>query len=200
MIVMIDNYDSFVHNLARYFEILGAHVFVVRNDQYSVAQIAAMKPESIVISPGPCSPNEAGVSLEVVEQLGSDIPILGICLGHQAIGQVYGAVVTRASNPMHGRSSSLSYVTHPLLAGLPDSPKVGRYHSLVLKELPSSLQVIAKSEGEVMAIVHKAHPVVGLQFHPESILTEQGEQYIANFLKFAKTRQGLGQIDNEYLA
>ncbi|MAZ44632.1 MAG: aminodeoxychorismate/anthranilate synthase component II [Legionellales bacterium] len=195
MIVVIDNYDSFVHNLSRYFRVLGYETVVVRNDSITIDEIISLQPEAIVISPGPCSPNEAGISLSVVKALGATVPILGICLGHQTIGQVYGATVTQAQYPRHGRDSVITYEKHELFAEINSKPLVGRYHSLVVKDLPDCLLCIAKSDDdqEIMAIVHEEHPVLGLQFHPESLLTQQGLQYLKNFLNWAKMRQALNQ-------
>ncbi|WP_028348709.1 anthranilate synthase component II [Bradyrhizobium murdochi] len=193
MIVIIDNYDSFVFNIARYFRQLGAATAVIRNDVVSVSDLACLKPHALVLSPGPCTPMEAGLSTTVIRELSGHLPILGICLGHQCIGSVFGGRVARARRPMHGRSS---YVTHDgrgLFKDLPSPLCVGRYHSLVV-ELDEScalqLTVTARSdEGEIMALAHRSHPTYGVQFHPESILTQQGQVLLMNFLRLAETCQ-----------
>lgn len=187
MIVIIDNYDSFVFNIARYFHKLGEATEVVRNDVVSVSDIVDLKPRAVVISPGPCTPSEAGISTAIVRQLSGSVPILGICLGHQCIGSVFGGRVARARRPMHGRSSCVTHDGRGLFKGLPSPLCVGRYHALVveLDELCSRhLAVTARSEeGEVMAIAHRYQPTYGVQFHPESILTEQGHVLLMNFLE-----------------
>ncbi|MCK1666382.1 aminodeoxychorismate/anthranilate synthase component II [Bradyrhizobium sp. 147] len=190
MIVIIDNYDSFVFNIARYFRKLGAATRVVRNDAMDVSELADLRPRAVVISPGPCTPIEAGISTAVVRELSGQVPILGICLGHQCIGTVFGARVTRARRPMHGRSS---YVTHEgggLFKELPSPLCVGRYHSLIVELDASSarhLTVTALSDdGELMALAHRDQPTYGVQFHPESILTPQGDVLFANFLRLAE--------------
>ena len=191
MVLMIDNYDSFTWNLVQYLQVLGAEVRVVRNDELSAAQIEALAPQRIVISPGPCTPNEAGVSLEVVERLGARIPILGVCLGHQAIGQAYGGDVVRAKRIMHGKTSPIRHEGQGVFAGLPDAYEATRYHSLVVARdsLPASLEVTAWTEqedgslDEIMGLRHREHPVEGVQFHPESILTEHGHALLKNFLE-----------------
>lgn len=188
MILLIDNYDSFVHNLARYLVELGAETEVVRNDALTVAQIAARRPQAIVISPGPCTPLEAGVSLEVVRQLGPTIPLLGVCLGHQAIAMALGGRVIRAPEPVHGRTSPVQHASTPLFAGLPNPFRATRYHSLLVERdtLPAELIPTAQTDdGLIMAVEHAAWPVYGVQFHPESILTEGGHQLLANFLHLA---------------
>lgn len=188
MILLIDNYDSFVYNLARYLEELGRDVQVVRNDALSVADVRAMRPEAIIVSPGPCTPNEAGISLSVIAELGGDIPILGVCLGHQAIGQVYGGDVGRAIKPLHGKTTDIAHDGGGLFEGLPSPLKVTRYHSLIVTvEGPDSpLQVNATTQdGEIMAFRHCSHPVFGVQFHPEAVLTEGGHKILENFLKVA---------------
>lgn len=185
MILVIDNYDSFTYNLVQYLGELGADLQVYRNDQLTVAAIRAMAPERIIISPGPCTPNEAGISLDVIRELGPTTPILGVCLGHQAIGQVYGGVVTRAPYLMHGKVSRIRHAGEGLFAGLPPEFNATRYHSLIVRreDLPAELEVTAETEdGLIMGIKHRTHPVVGVQFHPESILTEGGKQLLANFL------------------
>ncbi len=188
MILIIDNYDSFVFNVARYFSELGETVKVVRNDAIDLGTIRALSPRAIVLSPGPCSPLEAGVSCEIIRHLSGLLPLLGICLGHQCIGQVFGWRVTRARNPMHGRSSAIRHSGQGIFNGLPDPLKAGRYHSLIVEEDRSSteLEVTARSEdGEIMALQHRRHPTFGLQFHPESILTEHGHTLLSNFLDVA---------------
>ena len=188
MILVIDNYDSFVHNLARYLRELGHETEVVRNDAIDVAAILARRPSHIVISPGPCTPSEAGVSVEVIRKLGTRIPILGVCLGHQCIGQAYGGRVVRARRPMHGRTSLVRHVGEGVFSGLPNPLQATRYHSLVVLPdgLPETLVATAYSEeGEIMALRHREHPVVGVQFHPEAVLTEHGHDLLRNFLSSA---------------
>ncbi len=186
MILLLDNYDSFVHNLARYFEELGTEPLVVRNDATSVAEIGRLRPEAIVLSPGPCTPREAGVTLEAIRELGGKIPILGVCLGHQAIGMAWGASLRRAKQPMHGRTSLIQHTGQRLFAGLPLPLRVMRYHSLVLEEVASPLRVIARTEdGVVMGVEHEQLPLWGVQFHPESVLTTGGHQLLSNFLDLA---------------
>lgn len=190
MIVLVDNYDSFVFNVARYLEELGHSTHVVRNDAIDAAALAAMAPEAIILSPGPCTPNEAGASLEIVARLSGRIPILGICLGHQCIGQAFGGRVRRARHPMHGRSSVITHPATGVFEGLPSPLAVGRYHSLIvdLNETSNAeLAVTARSpEGEIMAMQHRRHPTVGIQFHPESILTEHGHRMLGNFVANAR--------------
>ncbi len=191
MLLMIDNYDSFTFNLVQYLQTLGAEVKVVRNDELSVAQIEALAPERIVISPGPCTPNEAGVSVDVIKQLGARVPILGVCLGHQSIGQAYGGDVVRAKTIMHGKTSRIRHGGQGVFAGLPDAYEATRYHSLVVARdtLPDSLEVTAWTDNddgsfdEIMGLRHREHPVEGVQFHPESILTEHGHALLKNFLE-----------------
>lgn len=191
MLLMLDNYDSFTYNLVQYLQTLGAEVKVVRNDALSVDEIAALAPERIVISPGPCTPNEAGVSLELIRRLGPTTPILGVCLGHQSIGQVYGGDVIRATTIMHGKTSPIRHQGRGVFAGLPDRYQATRYHSLVVDKttLPYSLEVTAWTENEdgsveeIMGLRHREHPVEGVQFHPESILTEHGHALLKNFLQ-----------------
>ena len=188
---MIDNYDSFTWNLVQYLQTLGAEVKVVRNDELSVAEIARLAPERIVISPGPCTPNEAGVSLGVVGALGATTPILGVCLGHQSIGQAYGGDVVRAGRIMHGKTSRIRHQGRGVFAGLPDGYEATRYHSLVVDgaTLPGALEVTAWTENddgsieEIMGLRHREYPVEGVQFHPESILTEHGHALLKNFLE-----------------
>lgn len=188
MILLIDNYDSFVHNLARYLVRLGAEARVVRNDELSVSEIQRLNPQAIVISPGPCTPAEAGCSVEVVRELYRDVPILGVCLGHQALAAALGGTVVRASAPRHGRTSPIEHDGSGLFAGLPSPLTVCRYHSLVIDEatLPSSLRVTARTpDGVIMAVQHAMAPLFGLQFHPEATLTEHGYEMLANFLRLA---------------
>lgn len=184
MILVIDNYDSFVHNLARYIREIGLETTVVRNDDITVDEIRSLSPDAIVLSPGPCGPQEAGICLEVVRALGADVPILGICLGHQAIGQAYGGNIGRAERQLHGKATPIYHDNHPLFEGLKKPFLAARYHSLIVdrQTLPDTLQVVATSEeGEIMALQHKQYPVVGFQFHPESILTSVGHQLLKNF-------------------
>jgi anthranilate synthase component 2 len=188
MLLLIDNYDSFTYNLAQYLGELGQEVRVVRNDKITVAAIAELAPRRIVISPGPCTPNEAGVSLEVIDKLGGRIPILGVCLGHQAIGQAYGGKVVRAPKVMHGKTSPILHDGKRLFANLPNPMQATRYHSLVVEpaSLPDVLEVDARTgEGEIMALSHKTLPVWGVQFHPESILTVDGKRLLTNFLELS---------------
>jgi para-aminobenzoate synthetase component II len=181
MILIIDNYDSFVHNIARYFRELGAPVNVVRNDEVP----ARIHANAIVISPGPCTPDEAGASMDVINRFSGKIPILGVCLGHQAIGQVFGGRVARAREPMHGEASSIQHDGTGVFAGLPQGFLAGRYHSLIVEDVDDTdLTVTARSNtGEIMGLQHKQHPTFGVQFHPESILTEHGYDMLRNFLK-----------------
>lgn len=193
MILLIDNYDSFVYNLARYLAELGVETDVVRNDALSVDTVAARRPQSIVISPGPCTPNEAGVSVELIRELGAKIPILGVCLGHQAIGAAFGGRVIRAPEPIHGRTSLIRHSGSRLFAGLPNPLRATRYHSLVVEEetLPPCLKITAQTtDGIPMAIEHAEWPVFGVQFHPESILTQEGHRLLANFLSLAGISAG----------
>lgn len=186
MVLLIDNYDSFVFNLARYVSELGFEREVVRNDKITVAEITLLAPSHIIISPGPCTPNEAGISLDVIKTYGDTIPILGVCLGHQAIGQAYGGKVTRAAFPMHGKSSLITHCEQNIFAGLDNPLEVARYHSLIVSplDLPRELMITATSEqGEIMGLMHRVHPVCGVQFHPESVLTKQGHQLLNNFLQ-----------------
>ena len=191
MLLMIDNYDSFTFNLVQYLQTLGAEVRVVRNDALSVDEIAALQPSHIVVSPGPCTPNEAGVSLEVIRRLGASTPLLGVCLGHQGIGQVYGGNVVRAGTIMHGKTSPIRHEGKGVFAGLPDGYEATRYHSLVVDKatLPAELEITAWTENadgsmeEIMGLRHREHPVEGVQFHPESILTQHGHALLKNFLE-----------------
>jgi anthranilate synthase component 2 len=191
MLLMIDNYDSFTYNLVQYLQALGAEVRVERNDALTVEQIAALAPERIVISPGPCTPNEAGVSMAVIERLGATTPILGVCLGHQSIGQVYGGDVIRAGRIMHGKTSRIRHEGKGVFAALPDGYEATRYHSLVVDKttLPAALEVTAWTRNddgsmeEIMGLRHREFPVEGVQFHPESILTQHGHALLKNFLE-----------------
>ena len=193
MLLMLDNYDSFTYNVVQYLGELGANVKVVRNDELSVAQIEALNPERIVVSPGPCTPNEAGVSLEVIRHFAGKLPILGVCLGHQSIGQAFGGEVVRARQVMHGKTSPVFHEDLGVFAGLNNPLTVTRYHSLVVKRetLPECLEVTAwtrkddHSIDEIMGLRHRTLNIEGVQFHPESILTEQGHELFANFLKQA---------------
>jgi anthranilate synthase/aminodeoxychorismate synthase-like glutamine amidotransferase len=188
MILLIDNYDSFVHNLGRHFQRLGHDTLVVRNDAVDMAAVERLRPEAIVLSPGPCTPTEAGASLDIVRRYAGRVPLLGVCLGHQVIGQALGGRVVRASEPMHGRASAVVHDEQGIFAGLPNPLTVGRYHSLVVEEatLPAELAVTARTaDGTVMALAHRHWPVVGVQFHPESILTECGYELLAGFVRLA---------------
>jgi anthranilate synthase/aminodeoxychorismate synthase-like glutamine amidotransferase len=185
LILLIDNYDSFVFNLARYFQRLGQATLVMRNSEVAVDEARAMRPGAIVLSPGPCTPKEAGCCLDVVRELHTEFPILGICLGHQAIAKALGGRVIRASEPIHGRAALVRHDGRGIFAGLPQTFAAGRYHSLVVDEakLPACLEVSARAkDGTIMALRHREWPVVGLQFHPESILTEGGYPLLAAFL------------------
>lgn len=191
MILLIDNYDSFVHNLARYFRRLGQETLVVRNDAVTPSAVRRMAPRAVVISPGPCTPAEAGCSIAVAEQLHGEIPILGVCLGHQAIAAALGARIVRAAEPRHGRTSNVVHDRRGLFEALPSPLQVCRYHSLVVDEpsLPPELRVTARSEdGAVMALAHAVAPTYGVQFHPESTLTPDGYRLLANFLRLAGCR------------
>ncbi len=187
MLLIIDNYDSFTYNLVQYFGELGVEMKVVRNDALDVGEVKALGPEKICISPGPCTPNEAGISCDLIREVGGSTPILGVCLGHQSIGQVYGGDVVRADRLMHGKTSPILHDGGSVFAGLPSPFEATRYHSLIVKRdtLPECLEITAwTDEGEIMGLRHKEHPVHGVQFHPESILTEQGKKLLQNFLEF----------------
>jgi len=194
MILLIDNYDSFVHNLARYVRELGYEAVVERNDAISLADIQDMAPSHIIISPGPCTPAEAGISTDVVKRFGSGTPILGVCLGHQCIGAAYGGDIVRAGRPRHGRTSPVVHDSTSVFEGLPSPLHVARYHSLVIarRTVPEALRVIAMSadDDEIMAVVHRAHPVVGVQFHPESAASEHGYAMLDRFLCGDRARTG----------
>lgn len=186
MILVIDNYDSFTYNLVQLMGELGAELKVVRNDQVTLADVQTLRPTHIVISPGPGTPEDGGVSLEVIRVMGAATPILGVCLGHQCIGEAYGGIVTRAPRLMHGKTSMVYHRGDPLFTGVPNPFEATRYHSLIVQEdtLPESLKVIAFTDsGEIMAMRHREHPVVGVQFHPESILTTYGARILRNFLE-----------------
>jgi anthranilate synthase/aminodeoxychorismate synthase-like glutamine amidotransferase len=188
MILLIDNYDSFVHNLARYVTRLGCDAHVVRNDAIDAEGVRRLNPCAVILSPGPCAPQQAGCSLEVVRDLHRDVPMLGICLGHQAIAEALGGRIVRAAEPVHGRSSPIEHDGSGLFAGLPSPLSVGRYHSLCVEQdtLPRELRVTARSDdGVIMAFEHAERPVFGVQFHPESVLTDGGYRILANFLRAA---------------
>ncbi len=189
MITVIDNYDSFTYNLVQYLAVLGAEIKVFRNDKVSVVEIETMQPLAIVISPGPCTPQEAGISIDLVKKLSGTVPILGVCLGHQAIAEAFGAEITRAGQIMHGKTSMIEFCDSPLYAGIKSPALVGRYHSLVVKKdsLPPELVADASSEDEeIMGLRHKKHPTHGVQFHPESILTPCGKKLLKNFLRIVE--------------
>ena len=186
MILVIDNYDSFTYNLVQYLGELGADIRVRRNDQVTVGEIEAMAPEQLLISPGPGRPEDAGISVDVIRRFGPSVPILGVCLGHQAIGMVYGGIVCRASTPMHGKTSTVVHDGKGLFNGITDPFVAGRYHSLVIsnEKVPEELEVAArtKEDGTIMAVRHRTYPVHGVQFHPESVLTDEGRRILRNFL------------------
>jgi anthranilate synthase/aminodeoxychorismate synthase-like glutamine amidotransferase len=185
MLLVLDNYDSFTYNLVQYFGELGADLVVKRNDEFTVSEIAVLKPERIVISPGPCTPNEAGISCEVIRTFGERTPILGVCLGHQCMGQVFGGDVVRAGRLMHGKTSPILHNGEGVFAGLPNPFEATRYHSLLVKRdtFPAVLEITAETaEKEVMGLRHREFPIHGVQFHPESILTVEGKSLLKNFL------------------
>ncbi len=185
MILVLDNYDSFTYNLVQYFGELGADLHVVRNDQITVAEIEKLAPAKIVVSPGPCTPHEAGISNEVIKTFGERLPVLGVCLGHQCIGEVYGGEVVRADRLMHGKTSPIIHQGQGVFKDLPSPFEATRYHSLIVKRhtLPEVLTITAETdEGEIMGLQHKTLPVHGVQFHPESILTTEGKRLLKNFL------------------
>jgi anthranilate synthase/aminodeoxychorismate synthase-like glutamine amidotransferase len=186
MILVLDNYDSFTYNLVQYFGELGADLRVVRNDRITVAEIEALAPERIIVSPGPCTPSEAGISSEVIKTFGPRLPILGVCLGHQCIGEVYGGEVVRADRLMHGKTSPIIHHGQGVFKDLPSPFEATRYHSLIVKRdtLPDVLEITAETaEGEIMGLRHKTLPIHGVQFHPESILTTEGKRLLKNFLE-----------------
>ena len=188
MLALIDNYDSFTYNLVQALGVLGAEVRVFRNDRITVADLLALRPSALVVSPGPCTPNEAGISLEAVRAFAGRVPILGVCLGHQAVGQAFGGRVVPAPRLMHGKTSEIRHDGSALFAGVPERFEATRYHSLIVEResLPEDLVVTAETDlGEIMALRHRALPVFGVQFHPESILTPEGPKILANFLECA---------------
>jgi anthranilate synthase/aminodeoxychorismate synthase-like glutamine amidotransferase len=187
MLLVIDNYDSFTYNLVQYLGELGADVLVRRNDAVTVEEVGELAPDGIVLSPGPCAPAQAGVTVDVIRSWGATTPILGVCLGHQAIGEAYGGRVVRAARAVHGKTSRITHDGSDLFAGLPSPLQVGRYHSLTVERstLPDALRVVATAENdptEIHALRHRTHPVWGVQFHPESVLTPDGKQLLRNFL------------------
>ena len=188
MLLIIDNYDSFTYNLVQYFGELGAEPVVKRNDEITVSEIETLKPQAVVISPGPCTPKEAGISNDVIAKIGPHLPILGVCLGHQCIGHVYGAMVVRAGRLMHGKTSPILHDGTGVFAKLPSPFEATRYHSLLIDPptVPETLVVNARTaEGEIMGVHHRDYPIHGVQFHPESILTRNGKDLLANFLRMA---------------
>jgi len=190
MILVIDNYDSFTYNLVQYLGELGVEPVVRRNDAISVDEVGALRPRAIVLSPGPCTPADAGITVPVVRRWGAEIPILGVCLGHQAIGEAYGGRVVRAARVMHGKTSRIHHEGAGLFEGLPDPLEVMRYHSLIVERasLPADLRILATSRddpSEIQALRHATHPVWGVQFHPESVLTQHGMELLRNFLRLA---------------
>ncbi|MBN1472035.1 MAG: aminodeoxychorismate/anthranilate synthase component II [Syntrophaceae bacterium] len=192
MILMIDNYDSFTFNIVQYLGQMGEDVKVYRNDKIDIPGIKALKPAAIFLSPGPCTPAEAGITVDVVREFYKDVPMMGICLGHQSMGYAFGARVLRAERIMHGKISSVKHDGRTIFAGLPNPFPAGRYHSLIVerKTLPSFLEISAETdEGEIMGLRHKEYPVEGIQFHPESVLTPQGKRIIRNFLKYTGRKE-----------
>jgi anthranilate synthase component II len=188
MLILIDNYDSFTYNLVHFLGELGAPCEVIRNDKITADEVLAKKPQAIVLSPGPCTPNEAGICLDLIAKAGGKVPLLGVCLGHQAIGQVYGGKVIRAPEPLHGKLSTIRHTDAGVFKGLPEKFDVTRYHSLIVERgsLPDDLEVTAETpDGLIMGLQHKTHPVHGVQFHPESIASQQGHALLANFLTLA---------------
>jgi len=189
LLLLIDNYDSFTYNLFHYLGQLGADVVVKRNDEISVSEAMALQPEAIVLSPGPCTPNEAGICLELVEKVGAKLPILGVCLGHQAIGQAYGGNIVRAPQPMHGKVSRIRHTGRGVFRGLNNDFLATRYHSLTIapESISNDLEITATADdGVIMGVMHKSHPVHGVQFHPESIASENGHALLQNFLQLAR--------------
>jgi anthranilate synthase component II len=190
-VLLIDNYDSFTYNLVHYVQELGASTTVVRNDALTVEAALALKPDGIILSPGPCTPNEAGICLDLIKACPVDLPLLGVCLGHQAIGQAYGGTVARAKVIMHGKVSTIRTLQNGIFEGLPERLEVARYHSLAVLEdnLPAVLQANAwTDDGQIMAMQHVSRPVFGVQFHPESIVTEHGHAMIGNFLNLIESK------------
>jgi anthranilate synthase component 2 len=189
LLLLIDNYDSFTYNLYHFLAELGAEVEVKRNDELSAKEALRLTPEGIVLSPGPCTPNEAGICLEVIKEANGELPILGVCLGHQAIGQAYGGRVVRAGEPMHGKLSRIHHTGKGVFRGLNNDFEATRYHSLTIERetMPDALEVTATTgDGTIMGVMHKKHPVYGVQFHPESIASENGHALLQNFLKIAR--------------
>lgn len=192
MILVVDNYDSFTFNLVHYLAELGAQTHVVRNDALTAAEAFALKPEAILLSPGPCSPNEAGICLDVITQAPETLPIFGVCLGHQAMGQAFGGEVIRAKQLMHGKTSPIHHEGRSVFAGLPSPFTATRYHSLAVRAetLPDVLEITARTaDGEIMGLAHRTRPIHGVQFHPESIATEHGHDLLANFLDLAGVKR-----------
>jgi len=187
MLVVIDNYDSFTYNLVQYLGELGAEISVYRNDQVTVDEVSKMRPERIVISPGPGRPEDAGITVDLIRRVGPTIPILGVCLGHQAIGMVYGGTVCRAGMPMHGKTSAVVHDGKGVFKGVRDPFQAGRYHSLIIAgdDVPGDLEIVARARDEeiIMGVRHRTHPVHGVQFHPESVLTDEGQQILKNFME-----------------
>lgn len=197
MLLLIDNYDSFTYNLYQYLAELGTDIAVYRNDQITLEYIETMQPDYIVISPGPCTPNEAGLSCQIIATFGTHIPILGVCLGHQAIGQVYGGKVVRAPEPMHGKTTPIFHLGEGVFQNLPVPFTANRYHSLIVERstLPDELEITAETaEGLIMGLRHRAYPVEGVQFHPESIMTPSGKDLLHNFLAYK--RQSMVQLQS----
>jgi anthranilate synthase/aminodeoxychorismate synthase-like glutamine amidotransferase len=194
MILMIDNYDSFTFNIVQYLGQMGEDVQVYRNDRIAIEEIKRLNPQSIFLSPGPCTPHEAGITVTVIREFYKNVPIMGICLGHQAIGYAFGADVVRAGRIMHGKTSPIINDGKTIFAGLPNPFSAGRYHSLLVKResLPDCLEISAETaEGEIMGLRHREYPVEGIQFHPESVLTPQGKRIIRNFLKYTGRKEHL---------
>ncbi|NLJ51358.1 MAG: aminodeoxychorismate/anthranilate synthase component II [Alcaligenaceae bacterium] len=186
---MLDNYDSFTYNLVQYFGELGVEVIVARNDEISIEEIEAMEPDLICVSPGPCTPTEAGISVEVIQHFAGQIPLLGVCLGHQSIAAAFGGKIIRAKQLMHGKTSAITHRGSDVFTDLPSPFIVTRYHSLAIEResLPDCLEITAETDdGEIMAVAHKELPIFGVQFHPESVLSEYGHELLSNFLKYAK--------------
>lgn len=195
-LLLIDNYDSFTYNLVQYFGSLGCELTVWRNDAFTLDDVRRLGPDGIVVSPGPCTPLEAGLSVDVVRELGPQYPLLGVCLGHQSIGQAFGARVERARRPVHGKTSAVRHGGEDLFAGLPEEVRVTRYHSLLVRDLPPELQATAwasdPEEEVVMALRHREYPIYGVQFHPESVETQEGLRMLDNFLTLVRERQARG--------
>ncbi len=195
MIIMIDNYDSFTYNLVQFVGELGEELHVYRNDKITIEEIERLSPDYLMISPGPCTPNEAGISMDAIRHFAGKIPILGVCLGHQSIGQVFGGKVIRAQRLMHGKTSEIYHDGKTIFQGIPSPFTAARYHSLIVEEetIPDVLEVTARTaEGEVMAVRHREYPIEGVQFHPESIITQHGKQLLRNFLTAFAARKTVG--------